>query len=457
MKKVRLVSLLLILMLVFQSLSVFADGGRPEKSYESWSSVAEYIGIILDESIAAYEAGEAKQAKDLINEAYFGHYEVDGFEKTVLATISGKRVSLVEAYFHKAKKLTRQDVTVEEYRECVLELKKMILEDGATLDSMRSGSDKKSESDEAASEGEADESALSAKSGEQKAHVKWTTFVTSFVLVLREGLEAILIVVAILAYLDKSNQKRFIRPVYYGALIGIVFSIIMAWAFSLIKDVTTAQISREVFEGIGFFVAAIVLFFISNWMLSKSEVESWNLYIQGQVDKSLTKGSVFTLAFTAFIAVSREGAELILFFQGIAGHSTYDDTFMWVGIAVASLVLVAVWVLIRHFSVKLPLKPFFYATSTLMYILAIVFVGKGVFELQEADWIGRTYIFGTDFDLFQVDWLGIYDRYETLLPQLALILLAFISFVWYVNKNRKIRAGLEAKSDSSQPQAEMNK
>lgn len=449
MKKLRLVSLLLILMLVFQSFSVFADTERPEKSYESWSTVAEYIGVILDESIAAFEAGDAKKAKDLINEAYFGNYEVDGFEKTVLATISGKRVSLVEAYFHKAKKLTRSDVTAEEYKECVLELKKMIIEDGATLDNMRSGAEgeKKTETEESSAE--------VSKTDEQKAQIKWTTFVTSFILVLREGLEAILIVVAILAYLDKSNQKNFIRPVYYGAIIGIVFSIVMAWGFSLIKDVTVAQISREVFEGIGFFVAAVVLFFISNWMLSKSEVESWNLYIQGQVEKSLTKGSVFTLAFTAFIAVSREGAELILFFQGIAGHPTYDDTFMWVGIGVATVVLMAIWVLIRHFSVKLPLKPFFYATSTLMYMLAIVFVGKGVFELQEADWIGRTYIFGSDFDLFQVDWLGIYDRYETMLPQLALILLAFISFVWYVNKNKKIRAELEAKKGSSQPKAEI--
>lgn len=456
MKKFRLVSLLLILMLVFQSFSVFAEGNRPEKSYESWSTVAEYIGIVLDESIAAYEAGEAKQAKDLINEAYFGHYEVDGFEKTVLANISGKRVSLVEAYFHKAKKLTRENVSLEEYKECVLELKKMILEDGATLDSMRSGSsDEKSE--EAATEGETAQDSATSKSGQQQSQIKWTTFLTSFVLVLREGLEAILIVVAILAYLDKSNQKRFIRPVYYGALIGIIFSIIMAWAFSLIKDVTTAQISREVFEGIGFFVAAVVLFFVSNWMLSKSEVESWNLYIQGQVEKSLTKGSVFTLAFTAFLAVSREGAELILFFQGIAGHATYDDTFMWVGIGVATVVLGIIWVLVRQFSVKLPLKPFFYATSTLMYMLAIIFVGKGVFELQEADWIGRTYIFGTDYDLFQVDWLGIYDRYETMLPQIGLILLAVISFVWYVNKNKKIRETLEAKTGSSQPQAETNK
>lgn len=456
MKKLRLVSLLLILMLVFQSFSVFAEGNRPEKSYESWSTVAEYIGVILDESIAAYEAGEAKQAKDLINEAYFGNYEVDGFEKTVLANISGKRVSKVEAFFHKAKKLTREDVSIDEYRECVLELKKMILEDGAALDAMRSGSDeKKAENDGEKQDGAEAETGKAAE--DQVGNKKWTTFLTSFVLVLREGLEAILIVVAILAYLDKSNQKRFIAPVYYGALIGIVFSIVMAWGFSLIKDVTTAQISREVFEGIGFFVAAIVLFFVSNWMLSKSEVESWNLYIQGQVEKSLTKGSVFTLAFTAFLAVSREGAELILFFQGIAGHSTYDDTFMWVGIGVATIVLGAIWVLIRHFSVKLPLKPFFYVTSTLMYILAIIFVGKGVFELQEADWIGRTYIFGTDYDLFQIDWLGIFDRYETLLPQIGLILLAFFSFVWYVNKNKKIRENLEAKTDSSQPQAEMNK
>jgi len=202
--------------------------------------------------------------------------------------------------------------------------------------------------------------------------------------------------------------------------------------------------SQEIFEGITMFIATAVLFYVSNWMLSKSETEVWNKYIKDQVDSSITKGNVYTLVFTSFLAVSREGAELILFFQGMRSNVANSPYHMWLGLGIAIVVLVFVYILITKLSIRLPLKPFFMATSILMFILCISFVGKGVFELQEADVIGRTPI--PAMNGFTIDFLGIYDRVENLAAQFIILIITIISIVMHTQNSKKIKAELEQKN-----------
>ena len=200
-------------------------------------------------------------------------------------------------------------------------------------------------------------------------------------------------------------------------------------------------IQQEIFEGIAMFVAVAVLFYVSNWMLSKSEVEVWNQYIQDKVDTSLTKGNMWALAFSSFIAVAREGAELIIFFQGMRSNIANNPSFMWGGLAVSVVVLAVIYFAITKLSIRLKLKPFFTFTSALMFIMCISFTGKGVYELQEAGVIGRTVIKGMNG--FTLDLLGIYDRLETLLPQLILIVITIITVAIQLKRDRKIKAELE--------------
>ena len=276
---------------------------------------------------------------------------------------------------------------------------------------------------------------------------EFTTFITALGLTLREGLEAILVIAAIIAYLVKTDNKKYLKSVYLGALGGIVFSIILAMGFNMLSaSLGDAQsgASQEIFEGITMFLATAVLFYVSNWMLSKSETEVWERYIKTQVDRSISKGNVYTLVFSSFLAVAREGAELILFFQGMRSNISNSPYHMWLGLGVAIVILVVVYIAITKLSVRLPLKPFFMATSILMFILCISFIGKGVFELQEADVIGRTVI--PAMNGFTIELLGIYDRVETLIPQVILLIIAIISFVLHMQSNNKKRAELEKKS-----------
>ena len=269
----------------------------------------------------------------------------------------------------------------------------------------------------------------------------------AFGLTLREGLEAILVIAAIIAYLVKTDNKKHLKAVYIGAVAGIVFSMVLAVGFNMIAaSIGEAQsgASQEIFEGITMFIATAVLFYVSNWMLSKSETEVWNKYIKDQVDSSITKGNVYTLVFTSFLAVSREGAELILFFQGMRSNIANSPYHMWLGLGVAVVVLVFVYILITKLSIRLPLKPFFMATSILMFILCMSFVGKGVFELQEADVIGRTII--PAMKGFNIDFLGIYDRVENLLAQVILLIITVISVVMHMQNSKKIKAELDNKN-----------
>ena len=123
----------------------------------------------------------------------------------------------------------------------------------------------------------------------------------------------------------------------------------------------------------------VVLYYVSNWMLSKSETEAWNAYIQGQVDSSVETGSSFALAFTAWLSVFREGAEVILFYQPLLAEEHMP--MVWAGMGVATLVLVAVYIAVRYFSVRLPLKPFFRITSVFMFCMSISFLGNGIPQL----------------------------------------------------------------------------
>lgn len=411
-------SILLVTALVFlmSITNVFAD--MADKKYKDWEDVSKDMEVVLRDALKIYEAGgpdAGKEGYDKINEAYFRYYEKLGFEKIVMTTISGKRGSTVENQFYLARKSMRQNEDIDVVKDEVEVLIRYLHEDAKTLDGMRG-----------------------------KTGSGWGVFFSVLGLTLREGLEAILVVAALIAYLVKTNNLKYVKGVYIGAILGIVASVILAIIFNMIAKQfgeDSSGASREIFEGCGMFLAVIVLFYVSNWMLSKSEVEVWNHYIQSKVESSITKGSAMALVFSSFLAVAREGAELIIFFQGMRDNISNNPAYMWGGLACAIVVLAIVYVLITKMSVKLPLKPFFTATSILMFVLCVSFIGKGVSELQEADLIGRTII--PWMNGFTIEILGIYDRVETLLPQVILIVITIVTVIVQIKRNKIKRAELE--------------
>ncbi len=404
-----------------------AKKSKNSTGYSNWSEVADDMETVLREGLDKYRADKEKNWRatyDSVNDAYFKYYEKIGFEAVTMSTISGKRGSLVENQFYLAKKSAKNKVDVKDMEKEVETLITYLKEDANTLDEM-SGAKKDTNTEAGVSEG-------SKSSG-------IGVFISVLVLTLREGLEAILVISAIVAYLVKTNARKYIKSVYFGAGLGVIFSIILAIVFNMVAAALgdgTSGFGQEVFEGITMFIAVIVLFYVSNWMLSKAESEVWSKYIKSQVNDSLSKGNVAALIFSAFIAVAREGAELILFFQGLRTVVAENPIYMWTALAVSIVILAVVYLLIVKLGVRLPLKPFFITTSILMFVMCVSFIGKGVYELQEADVIDRTII--TAMNGFTIDLLGIYDRLETIIPQILLVVLIVITFILQMNKNKKM-------------------
>ena len=411
----RKVFAVITLMLVL--VSSFSIGAFAATAHETWNDVVDEMESVLDESYDLYVSGEAKAAKEKVDVAYYSYYEKLGFEKTVMAHISGNRAATVEYQFSFAKKAINAGSTNEEVKASLDELTRLLREDADQLDGKK-------------------ESAMG-------------VFLASLLIITREGFEAIIIVGAIIAYLVKSGNKQKTGAVYWGSVIALGASVIMAFILNSLSGASGAN--QEITEGLTMLLAVVVLFYVSNWMVSKSESAAWTSYIEGKVQSSITRGSVFSLAFAAFLAVFREGAETILFYQALlAGTKTYLNL-VWLGLGVGCVALVIIYLLIRFMSIKLPLKPFFLGTSILLFVMSISFVGSGVKELQEGNLVGVTPVSG----ITSVDILGIYPTLETLIPQAVLLALTIVTFVVQIRKTRKMRAmRMAAGEGSAAPQSD---
>ena len=174
-------------------------------------------------------------------------------------------------------------------------------------------------------------------------------------------------------------------------------------------------------------LATAVLFYVSYWLLSKMEVVKWNHFVKSKVQDALDSGSALALASAAFLAVYREGFETVLFYKALFVAGSGGGAMpVLAGILAGSVVLVAVYIGINRFGVRLPLKPFFAFTSAFLYYMAFVFAGKGIAELQEGGIIGTTILPWAP----RIPPLGIYPTAESLGAQGLLLLLALVALGW---------------------------
>ena len=371
----------------------------------AWGRVAKEMGEILDQAEKDYLAGDVEAGKDGVNTAYYRRYETLGFEKQVMARISGNRVSTVEMKFSLVKKAMsdHDDAAVAQH---LADLKNYLREDANTLDGYV---------------------------GEAAAPTSpWLSgFLPSLLVILREGMEAILVVAAILAYLGKAGHKDKSKIVWIGVVLALVASAALAVLFSSFANLAGAN--QELLEGFAALFAVAMLIWVSNWMVSKSSNEAWDRYIKDQTDASLTRGSLLGLAAIAFLAVLREGAETILFYVPVISHAGAAIGHVWIGMGVGLAVLVVVYLLIQFAALRIPLRPFFAVTSLLLAVMAVTFTGSGIKELQEADVLPLTPLDG----LPTIDLLGIYPRVENLSAQAAVLVIIVGLYFWEKRRMRR--------------------
>lgn len=240
-------------------------------------------------------------------------------------------------------------------------------------------------------------------------------FTSSFVILLREGLEAILVIAAMVAFLVRSGRGDALRYVHGGWLLALAAGA-MTWAASVYL-IEISGATREVTEGIATLLAAGILFYVGFWMHRNSTAAQWNAYLKGQMRSALSARTLWTLALVSFLAVYREVFETILFYQALwvqvepAAHRA-----VFGGGAVAIVVLVAVTWAVERYGVRMPLRQFFLGSAVLMIVLAVIFAGKGMMAMQEAGYVPIH-----PLPLPRLEWIGFYPNAQVLVIQLLLL------------------------------------
>ncbi len=421
-----------------------ADPNAAQK-YESWYEAATLVKELLDTAYMGYLDKDFEAASDNLNTAYYSVYEESGLSHRIYTDLSQGDRQNMEAQFANLRSLVAtaaEKYQKNKYRTTTDKAKNTVLKLARRIDEQEAEA-------KAAAAAEAGQTEAAVEE-EKPSDPRLLTFLGAFGIIVREGLEAILVIAAIIAYLKKSgNPGKSLKNVYIGAVCGIAASFVAAAVLAWAKRAfTSAGMAQEIIEGITALIAVCVLFYVSNWMISKAEAASWSRYIDNRVQSSLEQGSSFALAFTAFLSVFREGAEVVLFYQPMLSEG--NPGMVWAGFGVGCVVLVFVYLAITKLSVKLPLKVFFTATSILMAVMCVSFLGSGIKELAEGNVFDLSLrVPGIpENDVIQV--FGIYPYLETLVPQLILSIILLVTFMMahYRGKLDAQKAEYEAKIEA---------
>ena len=349
----------------------------------------------LKESLAAYEAGDRVRAKELALAAY-----LDGFEpvEAVLGARDGSLVARVEAAMGELRSAIAAGKPAAEVRARINSLNALFDEAEAAL---------------------APDRATAA-----------STFLGAFTILFREGLEALLIVVGMLAFLRKGDRPEMVRPVHAGWVSALVAGGLTWLAATSLISISGA--SRELTEGFGSILAAVILLFVGIWMHGKAQADEWHRYIKEKVGHALTKKSAWFLFFLAFIAVYREVFETILFYAAMAAEQHVEA--LVAGALTGALGLAVIAVLMLKFSQRLPIGKFFAYSSALVAVLAVVLAGKGIAALQESGLVGVT----------PAGWvprfpvLGIFPTVQGITVQILTLAILLAGFAWNSRESRRL-------------------
>ena len=341
----------------------------------------------LRASVAAYEAGDRESAKKLALSAY-----LDGFEpvEPALAVRDGTLMSRIEAEMGNLRAAIGRGAPVTEVKDRV-----------AILDALFSDAEEVLSPDAASTA---------------------STFIGAFTILLREGLEALLIVVAMIAFLRKADRREMVRHVHSGWVVALIVGGI-TWAIATFF-IGVSGASRELTEGFGSLFAAVVLLSVGIWMHGKSQAGEWQRYISETLGRALSRSSAWFLFGLAFIAVYREVFETILFYAALTAQGSSAVILAGAGSATVLLGIIA-WVMLR-FSAKLPVSEFFKYSSALIAVLAVVLAGKGVAALQEAGLIDIAPL----VQIPRIPVLGVFPTWESVGAQLLTLGVVAVG-AWY--------------------------
>ncbi|WP_242445223.1 MULTISPECIES: cytochrome c/FTR1 family iron permease [unclassified Shewanella] len=373
---------------------------QPERLFQHADSPISVARTNLQAAVKAYKANEFAQAQTLAVSAYLDGFEL--IENNLDAHDSSLRKSIESQLlnFRNILKTAGQDSQVNQQLTSIL----------AQLDQA--------------------DTLLTGQSLSNNA-----MFSAALIILLREGLEALLVIIALMTVLIKTERQDAIKFVHFGWISALAAGVLTWWAADNLISISGA--SRELMEGGAALLAALVLFYVGYWMHSKTQGSKWQSYIKNNVDRHLNTGTLWGLTGLAFISVYREVFETILFYQSLltqaigSASSNEQVSYLVYGLLAGMAILAVIAWLMMRYSVKLPLARFFAVSSYFMLILAFILAGKGISALQEAAVISLT-PFPIDVS---ISWLGIASTWQGLSTQMVIVVL--FSFLVIRNRDTK--------------------
>lgn len=248
------------------------------------------------------------------------------------------------------------------------------------------------------------------------------TFVQAAVILLREGLEALLVLAALAAYLDKAGARSRLPAFWTGAGLAVLASLVAAWAFAMFNN----GAHSDILEGVIMLFAAALMLYVSGWLLLRQDPRAWQAFLKTQADEALAKQTGLAVALLAFLAVFREGAETVLFVQALASSSGGWSMALIGGLLAAAAALAVLFVVINIIAHRIPLRPLFLVTSAFLFFMAIKFIGEAIQEFQEQAYVTYSEIRNGGGVLTAI---GFNPTWEAVAIQLLVIVLAIGTYL----------------------------
>lgn len=358
---------------------------NPAASQSTGNSPLDVSIQTLSQSFAAYKDGNAKRAYDLAVSAYLEGFELAEAKLDSVDRALRPRIEAAMLDYRNQVKANAPLATVEALHT---ELQRQLHEAKDRL-----------------------------AGGEVSPQAQ---FVSSFIIIVREGLEAILVLAGMAAFLRRTGRSEGLKWLHGGWIGALALGALTWWIATVLIEVSGAQ--REVTEGITALLASVTLLYVGFWLHSKSAGQRWSAFIKSQVSGALGRGTLWGLAVISFLAVYREVFETVLFYEALIAQG--GATAVVSGFAAGCAVLVVLALLIVRFSAKLPIGVFFAVSSVLLALMAVVFAGQGVAALQAA---GKLPSSPVSFP--SVPLLGIYPNLQGLVLQLLLLVLIVGAYV----------------------------
>jgi len=390
-----------------------------ESSENEKSGVRKEIDFIrdsLEETLAHYSAGDYDSAYATARSAYLDSYE---FVERPLRQIDPDFTLEVEYQFAQLRNLINERADYNDVQKIIVDIRRNLDESERVV----SGT------------------------GEIAPTI---AFSSSFAVIFREGLESVLIIGAIVSYLEASRNTKFKKYIYYG-IIAALGATAVTWAIaSYIIDISGAN--RELVEAIAALSATAVLFYVSFWVLNKIEHKKWMEFVKAKVWQATTTGSAMVFVMLSFFTVFREGFETVLFYQAMSGFAKYMEAYVGLGFVVGILSLLLLYVFMKKLGKKLPLRVLFGLTMGVGAYLSIAFLGNAIRELQILDILPYTGLIGIipRLDINLATMTGIYPTLESIIGQLILlgIYLVASSYVLVVRPRKETQLIAMRKSRS---------